>query len=117
MLVIRREQMQTLEAAQFTAWVTQHVQRFFPESCAKLGPAATAQAVADGLARAREYGFSEPADACRFVDMVFALGPEFDRDPALPWAAELLAADDVTDPTERMDLLTLATKNHLRAAG
>jgi hypothetical protein len=116
MLVIRSEQMRTLEEARFLEWLRDHLTRFFPERCLKLGPDAVNRTIVNGLRRARSYGFREPADLCRFLDLMLAFDPEFDRHESFPWASELLHAPEITDPTARMDLLTAAAKAHLHAA-
>lgn len=116
MLVIRNEQMRSIEEARFLEWLKQHLTRFFPERCHELGPEAASRTIADGLARARSYGFREPADLCRFLDLMFAFGLDFERDESFPWASELLHAPEITNPTERMDLLTAAAKAHLTSA-
>lgn len=116
MLVIRNEQMRAFEDAQFIEWLRQHLSRFFPERCLELGPETVSNTIADGLARARARGFQEPADLCRFLDLMFAFGLQFDRDESYPWASELLNAPEITNPTERMDLLIAAAKAHLTFA-
>lgn len=116
MLVIRREQMRAFEDAHFIEWLRQHLSGFFPERCLELGPEGVSHAIADGLARARARGFQEPEDLCRFLDLMFAFGFQFDRDESYSWAYELLNAPEITSPTERMDLLIAAAKAHLLAA-
>jgi hypothetical protein len=116
MLVIRREQMRAFEDAHFIEWLRQHLSGFFPERCLELGPEWVSHAIADGLARARARGFQEPEDLCRFLDLMFAFGFQFDRDESYSWASELLNAPEITSPTERMDLLIAAAKAHLLAA-
>jgi hypothetical protein len=110
MLTIRTAHMTAFENGMLARWVVEHVQRHFPD----LGLAP--DMIAASLARGRSYGFQKPADLCRFVDLRCALGEHFDRDPRLPWAARLLNAPEIADPTERMDLLAAAARAQLRAA-
>lgn len=113
MLLVRDEQMQAFQTASFSDWLMRHLHRHFPQQCEALGPAQLHQLVSSSLQRARGHGFREGADLCRFMDLVFAFGPEFDRDDNLPWANELLSTPDISDPTEKMDLLVAAARNHL----
>jgi hypothetical protein len=113
MLVVRDQQMQAMSEALFMDWLILHLRRHFPERCLDLGPEALEGAVASSLQRARGYGFQTPVDLCRFLDLEFAFGPDFGRDDALPWASELLEATDLSDPTERMDLLIVEAKAHV----
>jgi hypothetical protein len=110
MLTIRRAQITAFEEALLTRWMLHHVARHFPA----LAPApATISAC---LTRARAYGFAKPADLCRFVDLCCALGEHFERDPAFPWAAQLLHTREIADASERLDLLAGAARAQLRAA-
>jgi hypothetical protein len=97
MLVIRRAQLEQIGRAMrapFVELLAAHLQEYFPDRCARLGPAAALRDwIEDGIARAGGYGIDVERDVCRFLDMRMELGDDFDRDPALPWAHKVL-----TDP-------------------
>ena len=113
MLVIRDAQIEILEGNVLSGWLKKHLVRFFPGRCGELGPEGLARAIADGIARARAYGFQENGDISRYLDIAFVLGLGFDRDEALPWTRRFLDAGS-DSPTERMDALVAAVESHRR---
>ncbi len=117
MLVIRDKQIEALEHGVFIGWLGKHLLKFFPERCGELGAEGVARAMADGIARARSYGFREQGDLSRYMDVAFALGPGFDRDAALPWVREHLVAGANDNPTERMNALVAAVESRENARG
>lgn len=96
--------------------VIDHVDAQFPETCASLGPAAIRARVVASIERGRQRGFASERDLCLFVDLGFMLGPQFDVDPALPWASATIENDLLPDPSDRMDELYERALEHLRAA-
>ncbi len=80
--------------------VTVHLRRFFREHTDHLGPAATESAVRGGIGKAANYGLTTERDVCKFVDLMFALGHDFDT--RLPWAARILR-NPLAPPTARIN--------------
>lgn len=106
MLIIRKEQIAALAAAgeqRFQERVAEHVRRFFPERCEAIGQEASRERIQQAVDRAREHGFSSARDLCHYVDLVFACGPDFDREQA--WAREVLEDEAPTARAARMDVL------------
>jgi hypothetical protein len=68
--------------------------------------------VETGIRKAALYGFSASPEICQYVDLMFLLGREFDTDPSLRWAEDLLRRPGYT-PELRMDLLFGAAVKHL----
>ncbi len=102
-LPIRAEQYQAFVQASLQNFETRalaHLCEFFPEQCQSLGDAGLRRAVAYGIERARSYGISAESEVCQYLDLMFGLGPEFDCDPNLPWAAEILHRAD--EPAARV---------------
>ncbi len=83
--------------------VLAHVQEFFPERCQKLGAARTRDAVCYGLERGESYDLTSELDLCKFVDVMFTLGPRFDEDPEWSWTAGVLGAFPYDSTDTRME--------------
>lgn len=106
MLHIRSEQMEALEQAQrrrFEDEAVAHVRSIWRDAAAQQDDDAVRTAVRRAFARAAEYGFDEEYDQLRYLNLVYALGPDFDE--RLPWATTILADHD-RPPRSRMDELT-----------
>lgn len=108
MLVIREPQMTALglrHRASFDARLGDHLRRFFPERCAALGEGGVAEAIAHGVERARVHGLTAERDVCKYVDLMFVFGRDFDLAEQQPWAARLLARHVGSSPTARVEAL------------
>jgi hypothetical protein len=114
MLTIRSDQILALQEPLFLRWLQRHVRDYFPVASAFLNQRELRDAIAQGVRRARSYGFVTPEDVCQYVDLMFALHADFDRDDGLPWAKDLLTDPEIAEPAVRMDLLTDAARDHLR---
>ena len=104
---VRPEQYAALtEAAhrEFVARVAAHLRQFFPERCAELNDEATATIIEAGVERASAYGITGEGEVCRFVDLMFGFGHDFDSSAAFAWAVPLLRDENKT-PTEKLDLI------------
>jgi hypothetical protein len=115
-LILRAAQLDVLEAATLGRWLRKHLLRFFPARCRELGDRFDAEILA-GMAKARGYGFREPGDISRFLDIAFGLGADFDTDPDLAWARGYLVPQEPDGPSARMDALVAAVEEHASAAG
>jgi hypothetical protein len=82
-----------------------HLRRYFPDESRALGPDGLAAHIRHGLARARVHGLVEEHDVALYLNLTVALGPDFDRDPALPWARAALEDPALPDPSWRMGRL------------
>ncbi len=115
MLQIRPEQMEALEQAilrQFEQRAVRHVEEAFPKHARFLGNERVRQIVRLGLERARQQGLASERGLFLYLDLMFLLGADFARDPQLPWAAEILAAQDVPEP-QLVDRLLERSKQYL----
>lgn len=108
MLVIRDAQWRVLEDSNLSLWLRGHLSTFFPEQCRILGDPSLDLAIAEGVSKARGYGFTEPGDISRYLDVAFELGAAFDREPATAWTHPFLRATEPGDATARMDDLVAA---------
>lgn len=82
-----------------------HLQTFFPELSRELGEPGLMHAIEIGLKKAARYGIHAERDVCKFLNFMFAYGFDFDLDPGLPWAREILVRDDLVRANVKLHLL------------
>jgi hypothetical protein len=119
MFTIRTEQLQALSASQASSFDNRmrlHLEKFFPEQCGALDEARIIEAVHYGIARASTYGLISERDVCKYVDLMFALGRDFDTDPQFDWVQPMLTDANTPDPGARIELLYDAALTRIRHA-
>lgn len=93
-ILLRGPQVEALRVSSsegFVERVQAHLRAFFPAECERLGSAAALrEVVRHGLGRARGHGLRSQREACKYLDLMFAFGRDFDRDPRLGWVAPIL---------------------------
>jgi hypothetical protein len=94
-----------------------HLNKFFPEHCAALKEAGTREAIRYSVTRAAHYQIVTERDVCKYTDLMFAFGRDFDQDPELPWAAAILNDENLKDPTGKINILYDEAMKHVRQAG
>ncbi|MHC4111574.1 MAG: hypothetical protein ACYSUY_10885 [Planctomycetota bacterium] len=100
MLKIRKEQYEELgkiSLKRFEDSVVEHIREFFPEQYDALGEAVVRKVIEYGVDRAEAHGFETEPDVNMYIDLMLLLGSNFDTDPQLPWAAEILHAESIED--------------------
>jgi len=110
MLTIRRAQIAVLAGpglARFRGRASDHLRAQFPRPCAPLSDADLLAAVDHALARCADHRIELESDILRFLNLMFLFGARFDEDPAIDWAAPILARTEL-DPHQRMDALYAA---------
>jgi hypothetical protein len=98
-LHIRSEQAAAIVAAMSEGVedrVGAHLRRIWPEELDRW--------VRYGVDKGARYGIRAEYDVARLIDLMFALGPQFDESEAIPWAAGILA-DPALDGHQRVDAL------------
>src|SRR3712207_149661 len=93
MFTIRRAQIDAMSARLAARWeerMVLHLVTFFPELASELGEAGLRDAIKLGEKKAARYGIHSERDVCKFLNFMFAFGFDFDVDPGLPWAAQIL---------------------------
>lgn len=108
MLLIRQAQMEALnKSAQmgFEDKMLAHLNRFFPDAFAAMGEPGALKMIRHGIRRAKHHGFNSERDVCKYIDVMVVFGRDFDQDANLPWAAEILSDNTITDNKVRIDLL------------
>lgn len=82
-----------------------HLRESFPERCEALGEVGVRNAVRDEIESAGRYSITLEPTVAQYVHLGFLFGPGFDRDPACPWAQEVLNDKTIVDEQEKMDAL------------
>jgi hypothetical protein len=115
MLTIRAEQMGAMGQAavkNFEDQVIEDLKKSVPKHCRLLGEENLRKKVHAGFERARSYGLSSENGLRLFVELTFLLGSGFDKDPQLPWAAEILNAS-AADQAARVERLHQRSMDYL----
>ena len=114
---IRSEQMAAFSQAAvrgFEDRMVAHVREFFPGRCESLGEEKTRETIRYGIARAEAYNIVVERDVCKYIDVMFAYGRDFDTNPKLPWAGAILNDPAVTCPTTRANRVFEAATDSAR---
>ena len=114
MLILRNEQMRAFDAdrrRRFEQQMFEHARRYFPERCRMLGDEQTREWILHGIDRSGSYGIVSDRDVCKYIDVMFVYGREFDVDPQCRWAPKILGPQH-TDPARKAALLLEAAKRH-----
>ncbi len=112
LLTVRAQQLSALEQEEvrkFERWMVGHLQKFFPQQCSAMGDSQLRDFIQYGIRRASGYGIKAKRDVCKYVDVMLALGRDFDKDPRFPWAARLLVQSRV-----QADAVLQMAVSHLR---
>jgi hypothetical protein len=105
---VRGRQIETFKTsmkASFDARMLVHLRKFFPAQCESLGEEEIIAAVHYGVEHAAGYGVTAERDVCKYIDLMFGLGRDFDKDVRLPWAQKILVDREIPDPSVRIDRL------------
>jgi hypothetical protein len=109
MLVIRQDQMHVFKRAalkKFEDELVEHLKTFAPKLFEIRGKECIRKTVQMGMQRAREYGFTYRGPIRFYLEAMFSLGSDFDTDPQMPWALELLTTtEEASDQMSRADQL------------
>lgn len=118
MLSIREGQMAVfskIAAQKFEDQMVAHFKRCFPRELDSLGEPKARELIQRGVTRAASYGIRGQRDACKYIDLMIALGSDFDRDPNLSWASQILSDRGLRDPTRRVTRLQEAAIEYLNS--
>jgi hypothetical protein len=109
MLVIRQGQMHVFgvdSRARFEQGIAWHFLKTYPRECRQAGgPDAVAKLVAAAVERALHLGFTAQEQVSLFVALRFILGIDFDRDPQIPWAGQMLHGRKIRNPSLRINAI------------
>ena len=107
MLIIRDEQIEALSQYmqnRFEDRMVTHLNRYFHDACETLGEDLLRQTIRYGIIKAKMFSFHIENDVSRYLNLMFTFGRDFDTDPDLRWAAQILKNDDLIS-THKMDVL------------
>ena len=108
-LVIRDQQMDAFRRdreRQFENRALDHLRRNLPRNTtAQLGEDALRSSIRKAITKGRVYEITEEYDFLRYLNLMHALGSEFDTDPRYPWAAGILNNEKLT-ARRKLDMLT-----------
>lgn len=117
MLTLRREQVEALSESalkDFEKLMMPHLKKFYPEFVEMAGPAKVKEFIRLGVKRAASYYITAKKDVSRYIDLMASLGADFDKNPDLPWAAEILRTRNPADT--RIKILIETAAKHLKGA-
>ncbi|HET7100189.1 MAG TPA: hypothetical protein VFJ52_03490 [Terriglobia bacterium] len=100
MIVIRQEQLDVFSDAavkDFENRMVLHLRQALPQECSALEDEGLRQAIRQSMERAAGYGIVAERDVCKYTEVMFRLGRNFDRDPAFPELHAIL-----NDPTLKL---------------
>jgi hypothetical protein len=115
MLRIRPEQMKTMVAARHQEFETNaiaHVRDNLPGRYEALGEEEVRSMIAQAREGSESYGLTDRFDILRYLNHMLVLAPDFDVNPAFPWAQRILTDADLHGSL-KMDTLCRATERHL----
>ena len=118
MLTIRREQIDEIGRRLAVRWedtMVVHLEAFFPDECKELGEQGVRDAITLGQKKAARYDIHTERDVCIFLNFMFAYGFEFDNDPEIPWAKEILTNPNYTRANLKTYLLEKASEGEYEA--
>jgi hypothetical protein len=113
---IRRRSFLAFEQAAIDAYVRElaaHLLGFAQESAAALSPEERMSGVRHGVARAAAHGFDQRGTVRFYVETMMLLGSDFDTDPQVPWAGQILADPAYRTPMDRAESLHRRLLGHL----
>ena len=93
MLVIRSTQLTALRRVALKSFENEmwiRLQECFPIDSELMGEVQARKVIRHGIERADAHGLTTRGELCQYIDLSLSLGTDFDRDPQLPWATEIL---------------------------
>ncbi len=108
MLVIRKEQIETLAQGQrksFEDEMVAHLAEFSPPLFKVIKEAQMRKVVRQGLEMSDKYGFTLRGPIRLYLEMMLLFGSHFDTDPQYPWAAEILSDRHSVSEMQRAEWL------------
>lgn len=116
MMTIQKRQLDAIGARLARRWedtMVLHLETFFPELSAELGPQGVLHAIEIGQKKAARYDIHSERDVCKFLNFMFAFGMDFDIDPELPWAHAILTNEGLVRANVKLHLLEQAANGEL----
>lgn len=105
MLIIRNDQLQSLQLDVRVRNATSALRRALSDECEKLGEDGLRRRIELGFQKAEHYGITDLSEVIRFIELMFALGEDFDSREA---ARKILDWTDITNEFKLQALEKLA---------
>lgn len=105
MLIIRNDQLQTLQADVRVRNATSALRRALPDECEKLGADGLRRRIELGFQKAGQNGMTDLSEIIRFIQLMFAGGEDFDSVEA---ARKILDWTEITNEFKLQALEKLA---------
>lgn len=115
MLALRQQQIDALAEARLVDFETRmhaHVCRCFEAATRTMSDGDIRDVIRQGVARAQSYGIGSERGVCKYINLMFVFGRNFDRDPRLPWAFEILDGARVHRDASTIELLYQEAQRH-----
>jgi hypothetical protein len=112
-VIIRKQQINSFSHAsleQFKERMEGHLRRCFPAECEALGDERVQDTIRYGIERAASHGIDLERDVCKYIDLMFTFGRDFDSNLNLSWAADILNDETVKTSTMKIERLFAAAK-------
>ena len=107
MLKIRKEQMEVHDANMLELFIKKmiiHLYDVFPEETKDMDKQKMRVFVEDGVKRASDYEITEEPQVALFIDLMMAMGPDFEKQKSNNWILRILTKEDLNQQ-EKMDLI------------
>lgn len=98
MFTINNNQIRALDEHAMRAFEQQlvaHAKTFAPRLVQTTSDEGLLLIVQNGISRAKKYGFTNQGPVRFYLELMLMFGSDFDTDPQLPWATEVLKSDTV----------------------
>jgi hypothetical protein len=117
-LVLREAQVRVLQKVRiktFEERLEDHCRRFFPRASNALGEQLPS-AIRDAVKRANFYGFDSQRDVCKYLNLVFTFGRDFDKSTLLPWLKPILNSS-IPGPPKMAELYAAGLQHEAEGRG
>lgn len=115
MLKLRTEQVAALadeRGAEFAGRMLTHLCRCFPAATRTMSDRDIHAAIRHGRDRAVSYGITTERGVCKYLNLMFVFGRDFDRDPGCAWAGEILGGARIHRGLSTIALLYQEAQRH-----
>lgn len=118
--MIRSAQIRAFEQSSredFEAEMALHCKEYLSPLGKTIGDEQLRSAIQRAITEAEGHGFTHRGPARLYVDLTLLLGSGFDSDPQYPWAAALLASDELVEQVHRAEALHEKACEYLQQVG